>query len=193
MRRLGNACKSGKFRALFQWRGSFLSASGPPCPTTRFVLLTLSTWMDEKLHCFPSIATVALATGLSERTVLRHVHAARDEGWIVINTKAGSGRGWKRNEYVGTYPQGGDPVSVPKPQGGDTRSAPQARGTDPLSMRYRSSVHEVPTQDRINSLMNSSKNSSDSFNKETVEKKKKAYRDGVKKARGALERPSHIV
>jgi DNA-binding transcriptional MocR family regulator len=149
--------------------------------------------MDEKLHCFPSIATVAEATGLSKRTVLRHLHAARDEGWILTNAKAGSGRGWKRNEYVGTYPQGGDPVSVPKPQGGDTRSAPQAQRGDPVSMRWRSSVHGVVTEDHTNSSKNSSKNSSDSFKKETVEKKKKAYRDGVKKARGALERPSHNV
>ncbi|KKN85986.1 hypothetical protein LCGC14_0273980 [marine sediment metagenome] len=56
--------------------------------------------------CFPSIATLADDTGLSERSIITHLQEADALGWIARQAMPmpSKGKGWKRMAYVATAP-----------------------------------------------------------------------------------------
>ena len=91
---------------IFEWRNAFLSEYGPKDPNTRYLLLTLSTFMDKDgSNAFPSFDTLAARTGLSRATVARKMPAAHTEGWIDRTPRGKQGRqGWKRWTYTATIP-----------------------------------------------------------------------------------------
>ena len=68
---------------LFEWRDAIQSPAGPPNPTTRHVLLSLSTWMDlQGKSCFPTQEQIQTATGLTPKTIRKHIRLAEKQGWI---------------------------------------------------------------------------------------------------------------
>lgn len=119
---------------LFTWRSLVSSDRGPDASTTRHVLLALSLHMNEKGgSCFPSTRTLSNETGLSRRTVEKHLRKAEGEGWLRRDAHGFSGQGWKRYEYAAKVPQDlrsvvssqvYNPIDVPpeKPKGGEARS-----------------------------------------------------------------------
>lgn len=75
--------------------------------TTKLVLLNLSIYMNELGgSCFPSTATQAKDTGLSERSICSHLEKAVDAGFIEKKKHGFAGQKWARNEYYATYPKG---------------------------------------------------------------------------------------
>ena len=119
---------------VFSWRDAIQKSSLEP--TTRFVLLNLSIYMNEKGEgCYPSIETQAENTGLSPRAVITHLQKAADAQFLIITKHGLAGQKWKRNEYRAVYPndmltlrhqdvpvdaEGGEPRSLPLlPEGGE--------------------------------------------------------------------------
>ena len=87
----------------WSWRHAILKSSLPS--TTRHVLLTLSCHMNDVGEgCFPSTKTLAMETGLSERSVCTHLELAETRGWITREQHGFRGSKWKRNEYRPMWP-----------------------------------------------------------------------------------------
>lgn len=100
----------------WSWRHA-VTRSGM-APTTRHVLLTLSVFMDGAgQSCFPSIEDLVEATGLSKRSILTHITAACDAGWLRRKLHGFRGQKWKRLEYEPGWPgrdvEGGEPAAPP--------------------------------------------------------------------------------
>jgi hypothetical protein len=90
---------------LFAWRRAVLSDRGPS-PTTRYVLMVISTHMDGNGEsCFPSIATLAVESGLSRRVVIEHIAKAAAGGWIRKSAKGLTGQSWRRHSYTAAIPE----------------------------------------------------------------------------------------
>jgi DNA-binding MarR family transcriptional regulator len=64
-------------------------------PTTKHVLLTLSHHVDVAGSAPPSVEQLAKDTGLSKRTVIRHLKIASRAGWVKVT----------RNEYSPQIPE----------------------------------------------------------------------------------------
>lgn len=141
---------------LFCWRNAVANAEGPVNPTTRHVLLTLSLHMDEAGgSCFPSTRTVAERTGLSRRTVEKHLAAAEAEGWIRRRRGAGDRQGWRRIEYAAALPEKvGKEIRHVAGEGGEPASPRPAEGGEPRDTKVGNVV-------RTNSSVNSSSIPSD--------------------------------
>lgn len=85
---------------LYHWRHSIASYRGPSKPVTRHILLTLSLFMRaQECVAFPSIDLLAERTGLTERTVRKHLELAVAEGWIARELVTGI-KGWPRYVYA---------------------------------------------------------------------------------------------
>lgn len=82
-----------RLSALFTWRSAICDSELPS--TSRHVALTLSLHMSERGDsCFPSVRRLADETGLSRRTVQRHLKELVEAGWLVQ-------AGWKTWETPG--------------------------------------------------------------------------------------------
>jgi hypothetical protein len=113
---------------LFRWRDALFASDLPS--TTRHVLLTLSTYGDQKgRDIYPPTRTLATATGLSRRTVEGRLREADEAGWI-SRTHVGQGQGWKRIRYELLIPERGEADSPPTPSnvGKDVPHLPDERG-----------------------------------------------------------------
>lgn len=68
---------------LLKWRRAIRHPRGPGKSTTRHVLLTLATWGSSSGEAmFPTIETLAVATGLHRETVRRALDEAERGGWV---------------------------------------------------------------------------------------------------------------
>jgi len=97
---------------LFSWRGAI--ADSDLAPTTRHVLLTLSTYMNERGgSAFPGSARLAHDSGLHQDTVKTHLRDAVDRGWLRVVAPGGSLAGGKRlaTQYAASVPGADDPWS----------------------------------------------------------------------------------
>lgn len=82
--------------------------------TTRHVLLNLSVYMNNRgENCYPSTATQAKDTGLSERTIITHLQIAKDAGYIKVKRHGFGDQHWKLHEYLPVHPS-----EIPKPKKG---------------------------------------------------------------------------
>jgi len=91
---------------LYNWRDYIKTIHGPEQSTTRHVLLALSSYMDKDgKDCYPSQEQLAKETGLSKKTVSKHLQIAQQEGWIKIIPHKGKGQAWKNNIYLPTIPK----------------------------------------------------------------------------------------
>lgn len=90
----------------WKWLQMIASEQGPPDPTTRHVLITLSLHMNQQgERAWPSQKLLAQRTGLSERAVRTHLHLAERTGWVKVYAKRPAGtKGWRLNEYVACAP-----------------------------------------------------------------------------------------
>lgn len=87
----------------YSWRAAILKSN--LAPTTRHVLLTLSCYInDVGQSAYPSIATLAKNTGLSERAVITHLQTAKEKGFLSIGKHGFAGRRWAHNEYFPRLP-----------------------------------------------------------------------------------------
>lgn len=123
--------------------------------TTRHVLANLSFHMNmEGGSCFPSTVTQAWETGLSEKTVIEHLKLAEAAGYIKKSKRKRGGKGWASNQYEAIFPEGAEPLSVPKydnrTQAAERGSVPKVEGAEPGGMMV---LNEVQS----NSTSNSSK------------------------------------
>lgn len=123
--------------SVVKWRKAVLGPDGPPSPTTRAVLLVLSTHMDEQGgSCFPSADLLAKETRLSKRAVVKHIQFAIAEGWIERTLAMGHGKGWKRAEYQATVPMFGGDARSPRSQHRRRRDRVAADGGDPDAISW---------------------------------------------------------
>ncbi len=75
--------------------------------TTRLVLLTLSTHMnDQGESCYPSLVTQAEETGLSKQSVITHLAIAENAGWLTTKRHGYGDQRYNRNEYFARLPNG---------------------------------------------------------------------------------------
>ena len=94
---------SGSSKA-WTWRHAFASSALPA--TTKAVLHTLGMFMNELGEgCYPSVADICRYSGLDKKTVLKHLAAARDAGWIAVSQHGFRGQKWKRQEYAARWPE----------------------------------------------------------------------------------------
>lgn len=90
---------------VWDWR-SYILEYAPDNPAYRHVLLTLSCYMNSSGgSCFPSIDELCRATAYAKPTVIKYLHQANEDGWIITSTHGFSGQGWKRNQYEANLPE----------------------------------------------------------------------------------------
>jgi DNA-binding transcriptional MocR family regulator len=90
-------------RFLFAWRNAFASEEGPSCGVDRHVAMTLSLYMNgDGLGAWPSQDTLALRTGLTDRTVGRALERLCGEGWLARQPRKSS-RGIRHKRYGYEY------------------------------------------------------------------------------------------
>lgn len=95
--------------------------------TTRHVLLTLATYAGRQgASIFPSVKTLCRDTGLSKRTVQKHLKLAEEAGWISRVTRQSDSGRQQSNQYVLAGPEGEGASGAPPP--GEGASAAGGRG-----------------------------------------------------------------
>ena len=100
----------------WQWRELFASEHGPADAGTRLVLFVIALHMNENgENAFPSQALVATRTGLSERSVRRHLAHAEKTGWLQRFERRRPGRAYFVSQYVATIPDHLAPLCSDKP------------------------------------------------------------------------------
>lgn len=104
-------------RVAWTWRHAVCASD--LAPTTRHVLLTLSMFMNEMGEsCHPSIADICRYSGLDKKTVLKHLAAAREAGWVAVSQHGYRGQKWKRQEYAARWPERDEVAPCPPDEGG---------------------------------------------------------------------------
>lgn len=143
----------------FEWQKAVISDLGPPSPTTRLLLLVLGVFMAKDGGCYPSAKKIALASGLSVRSVYEHIKIAVEAGWLIKQKKTGYGKQWKRNSYQAK-------ISYQKADGTARDSVPKHDGAEPLSDGTESPstlvLHEAQPNKPVNKPKNRPKNNSPS-------------------------------
>lgn len=91
-------------RIRFDWPKSVTKSS--LSPTTRLVLLTLATFMNERGSCFPSHSTIAARSGLSTRAVGKHMAIAEKCGWLRVCRRSRGSKQSACNSYTAVCPTG---------------------------------------------------------------------------------------
>ena len=122
----------------FQWLNAIKGKNGPESSTTRYMLLMLSTHMNtDGRSCFPSTATLADETQLSERAVCTHLFKAEQGGWIEKRPLGTKGKGWRRHEYKPLIPiKALNNVQQEAIEG----TEPRSEGTEPRSIKALNDV-----------------------------------------------------
>lgn len=96
----------------FLWQRAFMASTLPP--VARHVLHALGAFMAEDgSRCFPSIDTLATATGLCEKAVRKNLQHAERAGWIRRWERRASGQplagraaqGWRHYQYDPGIPE----------------------------------------------------------------------------------------
>lgn len=90
---------------IWSWRQMIVKTK--MAPSTKLVILTLSTYMnDHGDSCFPSQQQLAEDTCLSERAVIKHIGIAAAKGFLVKEKRNLLGKKWAANQYRAAYPRG---------------------------------------------------------------------------------------
>lgn len=113
-----------------EWLRAMFAAEMPP--PRKLVLFGMAMYMDrDGSSCYPSMRTLAARTGLGERTVRNHLHAAARDGWIDIHRRRGRGErsGWISYEYVPTIP-----APVPAPDAATPEAVPAPDAATPTQV-----------------------------------------------------------
>ena len=148
---------------LYRWIDAIKKSS--LAPTTRLVLLTLSTYMNTRCtSCFPSTKTLASDTGLSQKSICTHLRIAADSHWIKKKNKGCNGKGWKRHKYELKFPNNDDLIKAVEKSsvtqdGTDLRSAAGKDYVDSCSFRtgaeHLLALKEILSNNTINTTENS--------------------------------------
>jgi hypothetical protein len=85
------------------WRIS-VRDHGPNDKTLKHVLLTISTYMNDQGHCFPSQDTIARGASMAPYTVQKAIAQANASGWIAVFLRQSKGQRWRRYEYRACIP-----------------------------------------------------------------------------------------
>lgn len=144
---------------VWSWREAILKSNLES--TTKLVLLTLSTYMnDHGNSCFPSHQTIADNASLSKRAVINHIQNAVDAGFLKKSKREVAGKIWDSNEYFASFPSEMEPRS-PQNEGVNQMHYPpeiESRG-EPDALEgcttFTPGVNHVHTNSPLNSPMNS--------------------------------------
>lgn len=155
-------------KTVWSWRHAIQKS--PLSSTTKLVLLNLSIHMNDLGEgCYPSTATQAADTGLSERSVCTHLDVAENAGFIRRKAHGYGGQKWARNEYFATWPvgvevgpkgtEGGSVPSTAAPvdksvsnpsEGTEGGSVRNCEGTEPDDRKALKEVQSNSTVERYN-------------------------------------------
>ena len=148
---------------LFSWRHAIQESDLPSI--TKLVLFNLSIYMNDRGEgCFPSIEKQMEDTGLTNKTICKHIDIACKARFLCKNKHGYGGQKWARNEYRALMPlveieddsqfnqsegkKGSVPNTLPHPKG----SVPS---TPPYEKRqctsFQKAVYEVHTNYPYNS------------------------------------------
>jgi hypothetical protein len=144
-------------------------------PTTRLVLLTLGTFMNQHGEsCYPSIETIADCSGLSKRAVITHLDKAETAGFLTVKSHGFRGQKWKRNEYSASFPdkKGGERPAPRHEKGGE----PHSKGGEPNDTKAVNEVH----QDK-NNPVNNPRTTHSAGEGETEKLDRQAFNDLIRK------------
>lgn len=94
---------------LVAWRNAVMSPWGPPEPSTRLILMTMSQQMGFELDACPSVELLAIRSGMVEKSVRIHLKKAVALGWLSSWRETRKGRDWYFTRYQGEWPEGIDP------------------------------------------------------------------------------------
>lgn len=146
------------------WRKALLEGDHDLDKITRLVLLALQHWMDDEGKCFPTVATITKATGLSRPSVTEHLNRAEAAGWIERDRgRAVGGQRWRLTHYRARIPTGleggkaGYPPTDERWESGLPTSAPKVG--NPVTEGGQNEASKVGNGVAQNSLVNSLMNS----------------------------------
>lgn len=121
-------------------------------PSTKLLMYTLANYMNEHGDwCYPSMARLSKSTGLTERSVYRHMKLAEEAGFVEKRKKHSEGQLWAQNEYRALMPE-----SLPERDDTDVRAETSVRadiksGVTRVSQRGDTGVTEgmTPISDKL--------------------------------------------
>lgn len=85
------------------WRRA-LRDYGPDDPGLLLSLHTLASYMDRDGYAWPSQKLWAKGSRVTERTIRRHMEKAEGLGWLAVETRGRTGRGWRLYSYRAAVP-----------------------------------------------------------------------------------------
>ena len=98
--------------------------------SSKLLLMIMSNYMNSKGDgCYPSVARLAKACVMTERSVYRNLSLAEEAGFLIREKRNIRGQKWASNEYRAIYPKGLNLGS------GVTEASPLER--DDISVRSR--------------------------------------------------------
>ena len=144
---------------IFSWRHAIQEAGLPS--TTKFVLLNLSIYMNDRGEgCFPSIEKQMNDTGLSNKTICKHIDIACEAGFLCKNKHGYGGQKWARNEYRALMPlvkvEDGSQLNQLEGKKGSVPSTPPCKKRQCTS--FQKAVYLVHTNSSYNSPFINKKN-----------------------------------
>jgi hypothetical protein len=90
----------------WEWQSIFASKYGPPDPSTRLVLFVLLMHLYKgSKSAFPSQERIAELSGLSSKSVRRHLEAATERGWLKRQKNQRRGKVGIWYQYFPTIPK----------------------------------------------------------------------------------------
>ena len=81
----------------FKWQRQILKSDLPP--NGKYLMLTLSTYMDKDGECWPSIKALSVVTKLTENTVRKHIQLAIKKKLLRAENAGFRGAKSKQNKY----------------------------------------------------------------------------------------------
>ena len=121
-----------------RWQFLIWSDSGPPGPAKRALLQVLFDFLvsSPESRVFPSIATLAVKTDQTEKTVGRHLAELQTDGWFRRDSRPGSGQAWRRFEYHLTFPRHFDASKDEWLKSVDEKQKEKRAGSQSKGMRF---------------------------------------------------------
>lgn len=108
----------------------------------KFVLVALANYADDQGVCWPSLKSLANDTGVSRRSIIRHLNNLCDRGLLSKEARLRPDGGCTTNVYK--LRMGGDNITSP---GGDTRdTGVVTHGVTPKGTSLEPSLSSVPTE-----------------------------------------------
>lgn len=134
-----------KLPLIVRWRNAVCAQQSTLTSTQRLVALALSLYANQDGgRCHPSEEALAIATGLTTRSVRSSLARIEQEGLAERRMIKGEGQAWRWTLWTLRLPEGAECLSLPNRKGAEPVSAAPGEGPESDDSKVRNVVPEGP-------------------------------------------------